>query len=289
MVQRLYIFFNCRRRGCMHRKLLEMPVFLARGPVHCMKTGPTMSKRSDKPPATWAIIGDNKSFLDFAWPSLIQLNFFLDKPIRITLRSLITQNSTAHPFSTIYIPTAYALLLPLSPSILHLSIPYSGSLPLPKSPTTKRSHYWLTLLAARRLTPSPPRHTHMLLFHPSISTLPHATQAPAPKSPTTIKSVAYTANLRWPGKCLNCRENFQVLRNLLQWMDKFWLTEYQWPKLKTDETVYKSKLTIKLLSAWLAQHILRPLLESSTLHKLCECVKPLTSKSLEEAPRDPTC
>ncbi|OXH74976.1 hypothetical protein J001_00978 [Cryptococcus neoformans] len=38
----------------------------------------------------------------------------------------------------------------------------------------------------------------MLLFHPSISTLPHATQAPAPKSPTTIKSVAYTANLRWP-------------------------------------------------------------------------------------------
>ncbi|OXH37198.1 hypothetical protein J009_00971 [Cryptococcus neoformans] len=79
----------------------------------------------------------------------------------------------------------------------------------------------------------------MLLFHPSISTLPHATQAPAPKSPTTIKSVAYTANLRWP--------------------------------------------------AWLAQHILRPLLEASTLHKLCECVKPLTSKSLEEAPRDPTC
>ncbi|OXH74973.1 hypothetical protein J001_00980 [Cryptococcus neoformans] len=43
----------------------------------------------------------------------------------------------------------------------------------------------------------------MLLFHPSISTLPHATQAPAPKSPTTIKSVAYTANLRWPVQANN--------------------------------------------------------------------------------------
>lgn len=185
MVQRLYIFFNCRRRGCMHRKLLEMPVFLARWPVHCMKTGPTMSERSDKPPATRAIIGDNKSFLDFAWPSLIQLNFFLDKPIRTTLRSLIPQNSTAHPFSTIYIPTAYALLLPLSPSILHLSIPYSGSLPLPKSPMTKRSHYWFDSTCRKASYPkSPTTYICFSSIHPyQLYLMRHKHQLPSPPRP----------------------------------------------------------------------------------------------------------
>lgn len=130
---------------------------------------------------------------------MIQLNFFLTSLLASPLGQLFlnVQRSTVHPFSTIYISTAYALLLLLSPSILHLSISHSGSLPLPKSPTTRTSNYCLTLLAPRRLTPSPPRHTNAYLSV-QPSTLPYATQAPAPKSPMTIKSVV----------CPVQRENF---------------------------------------------------------------------------------
>lgn len=56
ILQRLYIFFRQWHRDCMHRKLLEIPIFLARWSVHCVKTGPTVCQRSYKPPATGVIL-----------------------------------------------------------------------------------------------------------------------------------------------------------------------------------------------------------------------------------------
>lgn len=98
---------------------------------------------------------------------MIQLNFFLTSLLESPLGQLFlnVQRSTVHhPFSTIYISTAYALLLLLSPSILHLSISHSGSLPLPKSPTTRTSNYCLTLYLLQGVLPQVPRDIKMLIY-----------------------------------------------------------------------------------------------------------------------------
>lgn len=168
----------------MHRKLLEMPVFLAGWSVHCMKTGPTMSKRSDKPPATRAILGDCKSFLDFAWPSLIQLNFFLTSLLESPLGQLflnvllsIPSQLYTYPLHTLCCSSChhpYCIYPSLIPAHYHYQSP-----PRLEQVTT----VWLYLLQG--VLPQVPRDIQMLIYpsNHQLYLMRHKHQLPSPPWP----------------------------------------------------------------------------------------------------------